>query len=142
MKGKQSKFDIVFVGIMIFIGISFTFIISPYLDREKERSYFQIQFKEDTFLLINSIKENDRGWLTFINKSDLYMIYLNKKNRSLVNAGDSLYHFANSDSLYLVTKNGILSNEVIYYDPTSWLHELLGDTLDIEGRYGKKPWRQ
>ncbi len=70
------------------------------------------------------------------------MIYLNKNNRPLVNAGDSLYHCANSDSLYLVTKNGILSNEIIYYDPTSWLHELLGDTLDIEGRYGKKPWRQ
>ncbi|WP_281612968.1 hypothetical protein [Flammeovirga sp. SubArs3] len=61
MKAKQSKFDIVLVVIIIVLAISFTFIISPYLDREKERSYNQIQFKEDTFLLINSIIKNDRG---------------------------------------------------------------------------------
>ncbi|ANQ51911.1 hypothetical protein MY04_4576 [Flammeovirga sp. MY04] len=98
----------------------------------------------DYNLSIDYLIYKDRSWVYFYSNKAFYVINLGYDNSfDLVENGDSIIHLANLDSIYHKTKKGdVIPNEIIYSDPTSWLHELLGDTLDIEGRYGKKPWKQ
>ncbi|NLR91736.1 hypothetical protein [Flammeovirga agarivorans] len=130
---------------IIFYSIPFLYVgvFGPYGGAEEMRNSIQLNFKKTQQLKVEEIVNNDRGWLTFNSESNSYLIYLNHDSRNIIQEGDSIIHFAGLDSLYHKTKEvEVIPNEIIYYDPTSWLHELLGDTLDIEGRYGKKPGRQ
>ncbi|NLR91414.1 hypothetical protein [Flammeovirga agarivorans] len=119
-------------------------VIVPVLISSLLRSFKQLRLNTDYDIYIDQFLFRDRSWVCFYGNNDFYLVNLGYDNSyDKVASGDSIIHFAGSDSLYHKTKGGeVIPNEIIYYDPTSWLHELLGDTLDIEGRYGKKPWKQ
>ncbi|WP_044204601.1 hypothetical protein [Flammeovirga sp. OC4] len=130
---------------IILYSIPFLYVgvLGPYGGAEETRQLIQLKFNETQQLRIDEILNLSRGWFEFKSDSDSILIYLNRDSRDLIQEGDSIIHFAGLDSLYHKTKGGeVIPNEIIYYDPTSWLHELLGDTLDIEAMYGKKPWKQ
>ncbi|MBB3699417.1 hypothetical protein KMW28_25160 [Flammeovirga yaeyamensis] len=127
----------------IIIGFMLIIFLEP-IYNQYLRLYNQFKIDEDYKELVSYIINKDRSWVKIKTKNNLYFfLHLDRKSYQIISEGDSLLHSKGEDSLYHKTMDGkMISNEIIYYYPTSWLHELLGDTLDIEGRYGKKPWKQ